>query len=237
MKKAIGMFVALILALGMTGVAFAHWSQILSIEGTVKTGELCVGIRDVGTSDPGTTLDKMFDSDTATIIQLSKDVGKAESLNGVPKCMHLDMQYYEDITFTVTDAYPQYYWEEEIKIANCGDIPVKLASIEYWDYIGGGGWTNLFGANSYALWSDPLSDDIWTGSYSLDFPHDTVRTGTWYHELMADLVAANTQLDPCDVATIKLGYFLYEDAASIPEMNATSTMKLRVTFTQWNKVP
>lgn len=38
MKKAIGMFAALILALGMTGVAFAHWEKIITIEGTVTTG-------------------------------------------------------------------------------------------------------------------------------------------------------------------------------------------------------
>jgi hypothetical protein len=40
MKKAIGMFAALIVALGMTGVAFAHWSEILYINGTVNTGDV-----------------------------------------------------------------------------------------------------------------------------------------------------------------------------------------------------
>lgn len=44
MKKAIGMFAALILALGMTGVAFAHWSEILYINGSVSTGEVDVEI-------------------------------------------------------------------------------------------------------------------------------------------------------------------------------------------------
>lgn len=38
MKKAIGMFVALILALGMSGLAYAHWEKIVTIEGTVTTG-------------------------------------------------------------------------------------------------------------------------------------------------------------------------------------------------------
>ncbi len=38
MKKAIGMFAALFLALSMTGVAFAHWEKIITIEGTVTTG-------------------------------------------------------------------------------------------------------------------------------------------------------------------------------------------------------
>ncbi len=60
--------------------------------------------------------------------------------------------------------------------------------------------------------------------------------GTWYHKFLEDLAILDTQLDECDVATIKLGFFLYEDADSIPEMNATSTMKIRVIFTQWNLV-
>jgi len=40
MKKAIGMFAALMVALAMTGVAVAHWEKIVTINGTVTTGTL-----------------------------------------------------------------------------------------------------------------------------------------------------------------------------------------------------
>lgn len=238
MKKAIGMFVALILALGMTGVAFAHWSQTLNIVGTVETGELIVGIRDVCTSDPGTTIDQMFDLSTALPVPLTKHVGTAESVNvGEVKCTHEGVDFYHQVTFTVTNAYPQYYWEDTIEIANCGTIPVKLASIEYWDYYAATpGYADLATADSFKLWDGPLTDDIWLGSYSLVFPKGT-KTGKWYSDLLTDVATLDTQLDGCQVATIKLGFFLYEDETSIPEMNASSTMTLRLTFTQWNLVP
>jgi len=42
MKKAIGMFAALILALGMSGIAYATWSETLVISGTVNTGDVDV---------------------------------------------------------------------------------------------------------------------------------------------------------------------------------------------------
>lgn len=235
MKKAMGMFAALILALGMTGVAFAHWSQTLNITGTVETGNLCVGIRDVGTSDPGTTIDQMFDLSIPGPVPAGKHVGTAESVNGELKCKHGGDEFYHDITFTVTNAYPEYYWEEHIEIANCGTTPVKLASIEYYDYTTGM-WKDLFGAPSDELWSGVLADDIWMGSWSLAFPSGTI-SGTWYHELLEAFATLDTQLDECDVAAITLGFFLYEDETSIPEMNETSTLKLKVTFTQWNLVP
>ncbi|MEM4983308.1 MAG: hypothetical protein QXF66_00005, partial [Candidatus Hadarchaeales archaeon] len=47
MRTAMAMFGALIVALAMTGVAFAHWTDTLYINGTVNTGtfdaELSVG--------------------------------------------------------------------------------------------------------------------------------------------------------------------------------------------------
>jgi len=38
MKKAIGMFSALLVALAMTGVGFSHWEKTVTINGTVTTG-------------------------------------------------------------------------------------------------------------------------------------------------------------------------------------------------------
>jgi len=40
MKKAIGMFSALLVALAMTGVGFSHWEKTVTINGTVTTGTL-----------------------------------------------------------------------------------------------------------------------------------------------------------------------------------------------------
>lgn len=51
MKKAMGMFAALILALGMSGLAYAHWSETLTISGTVDTGTVDVAWSEVTSWD------------------------------------------------------------------------------------------------------------------------------------------------------------------------------------------
>lgn len=239
MKKIGILALSLVLCLAITGAGFAKWSQSLYIDGTVNTGTVEVGIRDVGTSDPAGTPDQMFDlirMEPVTVPE-GKDVASAESVNGIEKCEHNGVLFYKDVTFNVTNAYPLYYWEDTIEIANCGSIPVKLDGIEYWDYYATPpGWADISTANSYELWSGLLSDDIWLGSYSLSFPGGQQVSGKWYSDLLTAIAGLDTQLDGCDVATITLGFFLYEDGTSTPEMNATSTMKLRVTFSQWNEV-
>lgn len=51
--KLSAIFMISIMALAVAGVGYAHWSQILYIEGTVSTGNVLVGLRDVGTNDDG----------------------------------------------------------------------------------------------------------------------------------------------------------------------------------------
>jgi len=117
MKKAIGMFAALILALGMTGVAFAHWSEVLWIEGTVTTGELCLewsvdiednGYKD-GYGDVATVNYELVDDD---------EDGCAEGLR-----------------IEVLNAYPSFAIWGTIDIYNCGTVPARFYGIseEYYE--------------------------------------------------------------------------------------------------------
>jgi len=106
MKKAMGMFVALILALGMSGLAYATWSETLMISGTVNTGTVDVAWSEVDNWDtelPG------------------KDVSwiacEIDAEN--PNLLHV----------TVTNAYPSIDYYNMVDIHNAGTIPVHLYDV------------------------------------------------------------------------------------------------------------
>ncbi|MEM2536220.1 MAG: hypothetical protein QW435_04400, partial [Candidatus Hadarchaeales archaeon] len=100
MRTAMAMFGALIVALAMTGVAFAHWTDTLYINGTVNTGKLDVSIENVICWD-------------------NENVGKDYS--GITCGVEGDT-----LKITVTNAYPCIGYYCEFKVKNEGTIPVHL---------------------------------------------------------------------------------------------------------------
>ena len=115
MKKAMGMFAALALAMAMTGVAYAHWSQIIYIEGTVETGEVTVG---------------WLSADNDDDEYLGKDVGSVVvRLEGV-KGTHETDNIYETLVIELNNVYPSYEAEITVEIANGGTIPVNLVDFD-----------------------------------------------------------------------------------------------------------
>ncbi len=102
MKKAIGMFVALIIALGMTGVAYASWYEYLYIDGTVYTGKL----------DVEWSLGENWDIEPP-----EKDVSWVEA------------EIIGDTLYVwVYNAYPSIDYYVNFDVHNSGSIPVHL----YW---------------------------------------------------------------------------------------------------------
>jgi hypothetical protein len=107
MKKLGLLFLVLLLALGGTGAAFAHWSQTLTIDTTVETGTLIcdatVTSNDPpGTLDPGS--DPPKDTGTTTVTEVSKEL----------------------VEVLLTNAYPCYNPELTIEVANVGSIPFHI---------------------------------------------------------------------------------------------------------------
>ncbi len=66
MKKIGLLCLALVLALGALGISYATWSDNVTIEQTVKTGEFKVGVADMGTNDEGISPDPGYDKHVAT---------------------------------------------------------------------------------------------------------------------------------------------------------------------------
>ena len=161
MKKTVGMFVALILALGMTGVAFAHWSQTLYISGTVETGELVVGFINIDDNDDG--VDPGYTKDVGdTVVEL-------ETWKGT----HLENDLYETAVITITDAYPSYSVTVTVYVANGGTIPVNAYGI-----------TEPVITGDLAPWVEILAYDInlpWPHTYPQIDPCDVVSAWVTIH--------------------------------------------------------
>ena len=97
------MFAALILALGMSGLAYAHWEKIITIEGTVTTGTFHLTPScDIWVEDP---LDKPWVAEVHCEI-----VGNT-------------------VTYTIGNAFPCLTVAGMFDLHNDGDIPAGLHDV------------------------------------------------------------------------------------------------------------
>jgi len=100
---------ALALCLSITGAAFAHWEKVVTIDGTVTTGNLDLVIVSAADDDAG--IDPGYTKNVAdtTIVIDPDDSQKA--------------------IITITNGYPSYevYWHVTVK--NVGTIPAALQAI------------------------------------------------------------------------------------------------------------
>ncbi len=116
MKKAMGMFVSLMVALSMTGVAVAHWSDEIYFEGTVKTGSVTVGWASVvawENGEPG-----------------GKDVGSIDCwLDGPEIDPRTTETVYKTLVIEISNVYPGWMGHIDAVIKNAGTIPVDLIDI------------------------------------------------------------------------------------------------------------
>ena len=132
------LFLALVLALGGVGAAFAAWTDTLTISGTVNTGELCWqfasasiqddnrppnGMWEYPTLYPDLTCDPEFVPNPAGEFYwpLDKNVGwgnvtRVADANG----------RYKTLEVTLYNAYPSYFNEVSFYLNNCGTIPLKV---------------------------------------------------------------------------------------------------------------
>lgn len=105
-KKYMAVPMLLILALVITGFAYAHWSENLYINGTVNTGELKLKYLSVSADDGPGIID----------IGKDKDVG----------CTTARLVDDTHIEFTITNAYPCYETYVHFSIKNIGTIPAHF---------------------------------------------------------------------------------------------------------------
>jgi len=209
MKKIGLLCLALVLALGSLGFAYAKWSDTVTISKTITTDDVRVSW---GTwtpwddcldasNDYNLDLDKLYPPEgtdpVITWVRVDKDVG----------CTSVTMDG-DSLVVTVTCAYPLYYGDIEVEFCNLGSVPVKLQSITP-EAIGG--------------WS--IASKPWfTGEGS-----DICDGAIWVNATDG----VGTQIDPgydqCKAASVK---WVVQQCAS-----QSTTYQFRITWTvvNWNE--
>ena len=111
MKKIGLISLALVLALGALGAAYAPWTDQVEIIQVVHTGSLEIGVRG-----------------EAELVGQTKEVASVDVTHGEPKFVKDEQQYHDSVTVTVDNLYPCVYVEEDFYIGVGGTIPVHLHS-------------------------------------------------------------------------------------------------------------
>jgi len=103
--KLAAIFATVIVALVIVGFAYGAWSETLTIEGNVTTGELDVEFKNISCS--------CSEEMTCTATGVDTD-GDGD---------------YDKIVVTVSNGYPDGYCDVTFDVHNCGTIPAKIKGI------------------------------------------------------------------------------------------------------------
>ncbi|MEM2588088.1 MAG: hypothetical protein QXV23_07310 [Candidatus Bathyarchaeia archaeon] len=101
--KMVGLFAAVLIAIMVAGLAYAHWSETLVISGTVNTGKLDLELSCTCSDNDDTSKDV---ADVTCVVQNETEPNS--------------------ITISVTNAYPCYEVSGTIDIKNVGTVPAVL---------------------------------------------------------------------------------------------------------------
>ena len=263
MRKIGILCLALVLMLGAVGVGFAKWSDMVTIEGIVETGELKVGIHDVGTNDPGDELDPLClpiegAPDPQDVVK--KHVGRITSENDTTELVcekaigggeGTDLPFYKKITEKIENAYPGYAPGSTILIGNCGTIPVKIDTIsamitetaEDGTVVYDGKWDSLTGFDPALPAQGTMLDDMRVEYWEVDYNGMVIMSGTGLADLLMYLkTGENSQIDPCDYMSLFIQLCFEEgpDNIEFPDdllpQNQTLEATIEVVCSQWNEV-
>lgn len=240
-----GFFIlALVLVLGTMGVAYAKWTDTVTINGTVNTGNVKIGIVDMGTNDSGTVtrIPAGVGSADPQCLPGVNDEGKnvAQTIsqnNGLAICQlpvpnsNLAMAFFASVTETYTHVYPWYSSTVKLLLGNCGTVPVKIDDTEA-DYVAVTGCPNPQDLACWMIFSWKIYDengvllanqgpgtinDLGAALYGL-------QIGPNLH-IEVDLTICFSEDNLCDPA-----------GPMLPQL-ACASYAITVTGSQWNEVP
>ncbi len=231
MKKSILASATAAMMFGLMGLGFAMWSDTVTVSAAVNTGNVAVGIRDVGTNDNILTTDILGGTATNTedgvvdamtfggdpqvtpgVNTEGKNVASMISENtGTVDFTIGGVDYYSEITETITNAYPYYAPTTRFEIASNGTIPVKLDKINIED-------SGMVGLNY--------------GTWTVTYPSGATATGTGLDALKAEITNDNgVQLHQGDKVTVDLQVWF----AQVTPQNSSGTLTMIVHAAQWNE--
>lgn len=130
-KRMLALPVIVILAVSLAGFAYAHWSDMVYIEGKAEMGSLTLAF------DPDEILSCV---DNELLLPVPKDVGWCEIYydpDSYVQDPHTLKDGYKTLVFVIHDAYPQYAVHfTTVVLHNIGTIPIHIIGMKIWDPMG-----------------------------------------------------------------------------------------------------
>jgi hypothetical protein len=235
---------ALVLVLGVTGAAFAKWSETLTISGVVNTGEVDVGFSQQVSNDPTSPGqndeagcgswptwvdgDAYPTADSWSGTRYDKNVGSidCELSDGDGGATGGD----EVLTITVTNGYPCYYGNIWFTIDNLGSIPVKIESIKLVE-VSKGGTPHTVDVDLVAGTAVYVNAD--TGAVQVG---GTVDESIHDFSLQLSTLALGVQIEPAGETGDEIPGDLCVHVEQAAEEGASYDFTIEIVATQWNEV-
>jgi hypothetical protein len=205
----------LVLALGTVGVAYAMWSEELTIDATVETGDVAISYTVAG-NDPPDTLDP-----TKPAADPPKDVAECEVFDDLVG----------GVGVKLLNTYPGYSPTLDIDVTSTGSVPVHLYVYLHFK---GPTWVS---ADCGTTWTQYLLCDVLRmepcKDYHLDFD-DGPPAGPDDTDLDVHLIDIDcTQLHSGETAEGSLEMLVKQDA----DENASYAFNVIIVAQQWNEAP
>jgi len=221
-KNLMSAFGILIVLLSVLGVAYAHWSDTVTIEGTVHMGELIVGILNNSVTWYETTngvLETDFSPAKPWVANATITLSDFEtSVHHTPP-----QTVAKKMTILMENAYPQWDLHIFFKLKNAGTIPATYKSASFTGKDETDNESLTLREDSW-FYNSTLGAWIWEGA--LVDPNGTIM-----NIRLVAYVPEDGQLEPCNEYPIEI-YFDFKQTA---EECHTYTFKVEFEFIQWNK--
>jgi hypothetical protein len=207
------MFLVTLMAASIAGVAFAHWSDVIYIEGTVEMGELIVG-----------WLDIKFCGDNEDTFDPVKEVAEPDCWLEVPETsVHHEppQTVYKELHINVTNAYPQYEAFCKVDLKNAGTIPAHIVGLSITDPDG-----------VLTIEQDPLDPTHYEILKDVDGDGnlEAIINLYIYKQATGDPLVCN-QLEPCTDEPVDIVLEFKQEA----EECHTYRFSIEILAVQWNK--
>jgi predicted ribosomally synthesized peptide with SipW-like signal peptide len=221
--KKIGLIcLALVLALGALGVGYAHWSDTVTINQTITTGEVACGVAAKAYEYPEA---ENKDVCTVTVTPGTKRFDKV--IGAVPADALFSAgshAFYDSVTISIAKYYPCLRVDEDFVIANAGTIPIRLeVTPTICDP------DNIYPHLDYKQWKIYWIHKNAAGAYVCDLKwNGSGKADVELPKIIGHL--EGFQLHPCESLLIYIDKHLQQEAPQ----GKSASMQLSIECMQWN---
>jgi hypothetical protein len=215
-SKAVVLPLLLMVTLGVTGFAYAWWTETLQIDGSVNTGELTVKMGNFG----GAYWQHIWWADVSSHITYAYEI--------------LDGGY--TVKMTLGNYYPGASVRFNVPIKNVGTIPAKIDSVVLNVTSDPGGLKDYIYTRSWVRQWDKDGNQIWNSGWPPFVPLEQLDEQIYVQLLGRVLKPGEIFFFGSEPGSENEGclYFRLETTAPDTTENKTITFTLTFTFKQWN---